>query len=107
MIQITIVNLSGKTIYCNSKTKKMLDVLQENYIDWMHACGGKGKCTTCKAILIEGNEHLEERTPAEKKYSALNKLASNERLACQAVITGEITIKVPELYKLPHLSYSE
>lgn len=107
MIQVTIDNLSGKTIYCDSKTKKLLDILQENYTDWMHACGGKGRCTTCTAKILKGQENIEERTPAEEKYAAQNKLALDARLACQAIVTGDIVIKVPDLYKLPHLKYSE
>ncbi|MEL7144895.1 MAG: 2Fe-2S iron-sulfur cluster-binding protein [Bacteroidota bacterium] len=107
MIRVTIHNLSGKTITCNSKTKKLLDVLQENYVDWMHACGAKGRCTTCTAIVVEGMENLQDLTDHEKKFIARKRLQSNERLSCQAVVTGDVVIRVPELYKLPHQKYSE
>ena len=107
MIQVTIHNLSGKTITCKSKTKKLLDVLQENYIDWMHACGAKGRCTTCKAIILKGMENIEAMTTHEQRYAANNRLASDERLACQAILTGDVVVSVPELYKLPHQNYSE
>ncbi|MGB3467036.1 MAG: 2Fe-2S iron-sulfur cluster-binding protein [Cyclobacteriaceae bacterium] len=107
MIQVTIDNLSGKTIYTNSKSKKLLDILQENYVDWMHACGGKGRCTTCTAVIISGSENLETLTDAERKYREKNKLPENARLSCQVLVKGNITVKVPELYKLPHLNYSE
>ena len=107
MIQVTIQNLFGKTITCNSKTKKLLDVLQENYVDWMHACGAKGRCTTCTAIIVEGKENLEDMTPFEKKFVANNRLKDGQRLSCQTVVTGDIVIRVPELYNLPHQNYSE
>jgi len=107
MIRVTIDNLSGKTIYCNSKTEKLLNVLQENYIDWMHACGAKGRCTTCKAIILDGQDNIAPLSTNEERYASQNKLAINERLSCQAIVKGDIVIKVPEIYKLPHLSYSE
>lgn len=107
MIQVTIDNLSGKTIYTNSKSKKLLDILQENYVDWMHACGAKGRCTTCTAIVLNGMENLGVVTPAEEKYREKGRLAGDQRLSCQTIVNGDITVKVPELYKLPHLTYSE
>lgn len=107
MIQVTIDNLSGKTIYCNSKSEKLLDILQENRIDWMHACGKKGRCTTCTAIILSGAENLEDRTLAEENFASQNRLAQNSRLSCQAIVKGDIVVKVPDLYKLPHISYSE
>ena len=107
MIKVTIHNLFGKTITCNSKTKKLLDVLQENYVDWMHACGAKGRCTTCSAIVLDGAENIEALTAPEEKFMALKRLQPNTRLSCQAVVTGDIVISAPELYKLPHQKYSE
>jgi len=85
----------------------MLDVLHQNYVDWMYACGGKGKCITCKAIVVDGMENLGELTPAEVKLRSNGKLLPDERLCCQAVLEGNVTIQVPELYKLPHVNYSE
>ena len=107
MIQVTIDNLSGKTIYSNSKSEKLLDILQENHIDWMHACGNKGRCTTCTAIILSGSENLEPKTPAELKFTSQDRLQEGNRLSCQAIVKGDIVIKAPELYKLPHISYSE
>jgi uncharacterized 2Fe-2S/4Fe-4S cluster protein (DUF4445 family) len=31
----------------------------------------------------------------------------NERLACQAVLTGKVVVKIPDSCKFPHLDYSE
>ena len=71
----------------------------------MHACGGKGRCTTCKVIVLKGHEHLISVTPAENRYRAMGALKSNERLSCQVRILGDVTIAVPEEYKLPHIDY--
>ncbi|MDN5203334.1 2Fe-2S iron-sulfur cluster-binding protein [Fulvivirgaceae bacterium BMA10] len=107
MLKIVIRNLNNKTIISNNNSKTVLNIIHEHYVDWMHACGAKGRCTTCKMIVLEGAENLSEDSPFEKKCRSLNKIESNERLACQCTLEGAIIIKVPQEYKLPHQSYSD
>ncbi len=84
----------------------MLDILL-GATDWMHACGAKGRCTTCKAKIISGLDNLSTRTAAEKQYLKLNKLREDERLTCQTHLTGDVTLKVPKETQLPHLTYTD
>lgn len=107
MASIVIQNLSEKTIQNPNLSKPLLWIFQENQIDWMHACGGKGRCTTCKAIILKGGENLIPKSPAELRYESQNLLAQNERLCCQTkLIEGDLEIAVPEESKLPHMKYS-
>lgn len=106
MPEVTIENLQSKTIHCYAKTEKLLDILLTG-TDWMHACGMKGNCTTCKALIISGGKHLTDLTKAELRFIKLGKLKIGERLSCQAIVQGNVTIRVPEAYKLPHLDYTE
>jgi 2Fe-2S ferredoxin len=106
MAKIVIKNLSHLTINYK-RPKSLLNILQENFVDWMHACGGKGRCTTCTANIISGFNHLEPRTDAEEIYFRKAKLGEKQRLACQTICTGDVEITVPNSYKLPHLSYTE
>ena len=64
MARIVIRNL-GKYIEVKDFSKSILSHAQEVRIDWMHSCGGKGNCTTCKAIIIHGEENFNTLTPAE------------------------------------------
>jgi len=107
MPEITVSNLNEKSISFNESTSSVLKVLHENYVDWMHACGGKGRCTTCKMIVLKGMEYLSPESDFEKKVKKLGALRQNERLACQCLASGDITIRVPEQNKLPHLTYSD
>lgn len=107
MPEITVSNLNEKSIAFNESSSSVLKVLHENYVDWMHACGGKGRCTTCKMIVLKGMEHLTPESDFEKKVKKLGALRQNERLACQCLALGDITIRVPEQNKLPHLTYSD
>jgi ferredoxin len=55
-------------------------------------CHGHGLCGTCEVMIVEGAEHLTERTPREFK-----KLHTNDRcrrLACQTSIIGDAHVVV-------------
>ncbi|WP_339698230.1 2Fe-2S iron-sulfur cluster-binding protein [Algoriphagus aquimarinus] len=58
MPQIVIENLFNLRINSISIHRKVIEIIHENGIDWMHACGKKGRCTTCKIILKSGEENL-------------------------------------------------
>lgn len=106
MPQITIDNLNNKIISF-LKSDRVLTLIQRDLVDWMHACGGKGRCTTCKMIVLSGMEALTPHSPFEKKCRDRGLLKQEERLACQCSISGDLIIKVPEECKLPHMNYSD
>jgi len=114
MVKIVIENLGQKEIIVNDPylpagrpAKPVLRLIQESGVDWMTDCGGKGKCTTCRAIMISGSENLTPMSPAEMKYRSLGALRSNERLMCQVSAKGDLVLRVPDDSKLPHMQYSE
>ncbi|HRJ31509.1 MAG TPA: 2Fe-2S iron-sulfur cluster-binding protein [Cyclobacteriaceae bacterium] len=104
MARIVIRNL-GKSFESSDFSKSLLALIHEQGIDWMHACGGKGRCTTCKAIVLEGESMLTEYTTAEVRYQKQGLLRSGERLACQVKIKGDIVVEVPDTGKFPHMTY--
>ena len=107
MARIMIENLFKKTILAGDHTKTLLNHFQDNHLDWMQACGGKGRCTTCKVIVLEGAEFLEKPTKAELRYRQEGALGPGERLACQSKTRGDLRILVPREYQLPHMRYSD
>lgn len=107
MALIIIRNMNNREVIATDITRPLLFHFQQNYIDWMHACGGKGRCTTCKCRILNGLENLEPDTPAEERYRLKGDLKENERLSCQAKAFGDIEISVPEESKLPHVNYSD
>ena len=104
MAKIEVKNMTSKTIHIADKRESLLNILLSN-TDWMHACGGRGRCVTCRCAIVEGGEHLSEETQNERRFRNLNKLLPNERLACQCTTDGDVVIKVPDPCKLPHLEY--
>jgi len=108
MPKIIIENLDRKEIQTNQSNSKVIEIIHENYIDWMHACGKKGKCTTCKMIVLEGMENLSPVNEREEFFAEKGRLKPDERLSCQAELKqGSLLIRVAEENKLAHMNYSE
>ena len=104
MPKISISSLR-KEIFCSEGKQTILAAIQENSIDWMHACGARGRCTTCSVYVIQGREFISTPSKSESFYRERNLLGANERLACQCTLTGDIEINIPESNRLPHLEY--
>ncbi|MCH7403718.1 2Fe-2S iron-sulfur cluster-binding protein [Belliella kenyensis] len=108
MLKIIIENLYSREIKTLETDCKVIELIHENYIDWMHACGKKGRCTSCKMIVVEGMENLSELTEREIFYRENGRLTSKERLTCQAELkSGTIKIRVADVNKFPHVDYGE
>jgi ferredoxin, 2Fe-2S len=106
MPKLTVQNLAQLEVKI-APEQTLLKALQAQGHDWMHACGGKGRCTTCRIIVLQGLEHFSPLSEAEIRYRARGRLKDNERLTCQCTLTGGDAIgKVPEQTKLPHINYS-
>lgn len=107
MPKIIIQNLHNREIFIENEDKKLLEIICEDGLDWMHACGGKGKCTTCKAKIIKGIHHLSPITKGEIKFVDQKRLSGDERLCCQSYVHGDIVISVADENKFFHVAYSE
>jgi ferredoxin len=53
-------------------------------------CGGYGQCGMCRVEIVEGIEHLSPRTDFENRKLA--KRPDNQRLACQALVNGNVCV---------------
>jgi adenylate cyclase len=56
------------------------------------ACGGRGRCSTCRVEILTGAENTPERSAAEAETLMRVRAPSTVRLACQLRPTGDITI---------------
>jgi 2Fe-2S ferredoxin len=88
---------SGKLPYDeHGKPESILDVALNFGINIEHACGGVCACTTCHVHVTKGQENL---SPAEDdELDRLDMAADpqlNSRLACQAIVKGDITVAMP------------
>ncbi|MDQ3292507.1 MAG: (2Fe-2S)-binding protein [Bacteroidota bacterium] len=103
---VKIQNLFGKAINV-AAGQTVLQAILEAGIDWMHACGAKGRCTTCRLIVTEGQAYFTALSAAEQKFRNQGRLKENERLLCQCMLpAGEVSGYIPEQTKFPHVIYS-
>jgi len=107
MVKLEIRNLWGRVLEIadRDRGRSLLGHFQASGMDWMHACGGKGRCTTCKVVIVEGAENFEPLTEAEQRYRQRGLLKDGERLSCQACIAGSVVVAVPPESMLPHIKY--
>ena len=76
-----------------SVNESILTASLRNNVSHLSACGGTGKCSTCRVEIIDGLENCSSKTDQEQKLS--NKLAfpDNIRLACQTTISGPVSYR--------------
>ncbi|GGG57988.1 2Fe-2S iron-sulfur cluster-binding protein [Hymenobacter glacieicola] len=107
MPTLLVQNLPGKPIPVAAGAT-LLAAVQAAGHDWLHACGARGRCTTCRLQVVSGLDLLTPPTEPELRYRAAGRLLPTERLTCQTrLLAGEVTGRVPEATKLPHMLYTE
>ena len=73
----------------------LLDIALTHGVQIEHACGGAGACGTCHVIVEQGMDNLSQTAEAEyDKLDALPGTTLRSRLACQAVVTGDVTVRI-------------
>ena len=75
----------------------LLDIALAHGVHIEHACGGAGVCGTCHVIVTKGMENLSEADDDE--YDRLEQVPSstlNSRLACKAVVRGDVMVTIPK-----------
>lgn len=85
--------VDGPTVQVR-KRESVLDVSVRHRIDHEHACGGIGRCSTCRIEVLEGAEHCPKAGPKERTLLAINHLRPPVRLACLLRPRGDITVRV-------------
>lgn len=62
-----------------------------------HNCGGNCACSTCHVIIEEGVDNLSAlEEDEEERLDQAVELTMTSRLACQALIEGDVVVTVPD-----------
>jgi ferredoxin len=59
-----------------------------------HDCGGRARCGTCRIKVVEEEGRLSPIRPAEQARLIAVGADADERLACQAFASGDLSISV-------------
>jgi len=73
-----------------SQDETILTASLRKEIPHLSACGGVGKCSTCRINIISGLENCSERTEYENKLAERLNLPKTIRLACQTKVCGKV-----------------
>ena len=79
----TVRSLEGPTL---------LEISRANRVPHVSVCGGRGRCSTCRVLVVGGEEHLSP--PGAQESAALRAIGApaNVRLACQAKPGGDVAV---------------
>ena len=69
-------------------------------LDLDHYCGGHCSCGSCRVEVCEGANKLSKHRPDERMVLGAEADARGDRLACQARILGDVSIKIPDFFML-------
>jgi 2Fe-2S ferredoxin len=70
----------------------LLDVARRAGAPIGNSCGSVGICARCRVRIIAGAENLTAPTTIELRVSAQRGFAADERMACQAVVSGDVEV---------------
>ena len=93
MPRITYHEPNQEFIFEHKADRTILDVSLANDIAHYHACDAKGRCTTCRVLVVAGHENLRPRTAAEGRVARRRNWPDEIRLACQTRLTGDVTVR--------------
>ena len=74
------------------ENETLLDVARRAGVPLGNSCGGVGVCARCKVRVVSGAEHLSAPTSIELRFGPARGFKEDERMACQAVVTGDCTV---------------
>jgi 2Fe-2S ferredoxin len=96
---ITVVYEPGVTPYHeHGKEGSLLDIALNCGVNLEHSCGGNCACTTCHVIVKQGEENLTEMDEDEEdRLYMADGLTLHSRLGCQCVVTGDVTVEIPDV----------
>ena len=88
MPKLTVENVGEFEVEAGKRL--VLALTDDAHIDQLHACGGAGRCTTCRVEFIAGEPT--QMTQAEKNTLEAREL-TDCRLSCQVLCDHDMTVK--------------
>jgi adenylate cyclase len=71
----------------------ILDVALRVGIPHTHACGGSGRCSTCRVLILDGSTGCDIRNNTEQDLANQLNFKSQIRLACQTFVSCDLRVR--------------
>ena len=91
---VTIHFLNRPSIQVEPGTQ-LMKALLENGVPVASSCGGDGVCRKCVLKIVDGGENLPAPDELEAHLIERDSLSKNQRVSCQVVVNGDITVDAP------------
>ncbi|MBM0740781.1 adenylate/guanylate cyclase domain-containing protein [Phormidium sp. CLA17] len=90
-----IFYLPDENLIETENANTLLTAALEAGIPHTHVCGGNARCSTCRVLILDGEEFCAPRTPEEQVLADQLGFEPCIRLACQTMIArkGKITLR--------------
>ena len=72
----------------------LLEASRENRIPHPSQCGGRGRCSTCRVLVLSGQESLPEPSATERTLLRKISAPASVRLGCQIRPTQPLTVQI-------------
>ncbi len=72
----------------------LLEASRENRIPHPSQCGGRGRCSTCRVLVLSGQETLPEPSATERTLLRKISAPASVRLGCQIRPTEPLTVQI-------------
>ncbi|MBT1704099.1 adenylate/guanylate cyclase domain-containing protein [Chryseosolibacter indicus] len=88
------VEFEGDEVVTIQTGESLLEASLRAGIQHLHVCGGKGKCSTCRVLILEGHSNLSAPNNKEKQLNKKLSFLPDIRLACQTTVqVGTVKLK--------------
>ncbi len=89
----TVLSLPDDRRFGVSPGESVLEAALKADVPMAHACGGRGKCSTCRVWVLDGLESCPAPTEIEAALADRLRLSAEVRLACQLRPSGDIRLR--------------
>ncbi len=83
----------GVSVSEDDLDKTLLQISLDHGVPHTHACGGIGRCSTCRVLILDGKDYVAPQERLEADMACQKGLSPEVRLACQTRITGDVTVR--------------
>ena len=90
----------GVTVQIKAGTS-LLATASAGGVELMHSCGGIGACTSCRVQILNGQDQLSPIGRAEREQLQEAGIIKTHRLACQAMVFGNVVLERPRWRSSP------
>lgn len=73
--------------------QSLLQIARSHGVPHVSVCGGKGRCSTCRVLILDGAAHVPPRNEIEATLAQAKGLSPEIRLACQTRVTGDVRLR--------------